>query len=174
MDSGKTLLGRRGSYRGELTGVLYLGSCWGPLLGSYLLSQLNGTHQQVGVQVEKDLIDMVWVFWRGNEDALRLSLLPCNFAAWQIHMWGSTAAVEAFSAGRQVFCKMLETLLPCSHPHICWRKTCFWVLWLEPTVLVAVLSSSFRNWRLLHHSGCAPCACCCQMPQSSRVLTVIC
>lgn len=123
VDSGKTLLGRRGSYRGELTGVLYLGSCWGPLLGSYLLSQLNSTHQQVGVQIEKDLIDTVWIFWRDNEDALRLSLLPCNFAAWQIHMWGSTAEVEAFSAGRQVFCKMLETLLPCSHPHICWRKT---------------------------------------------------
>lgn len=32
---------------------------------------------------------------------LRLSLLPCNFAAWQIHIWGSTAEVETFSASRQ-------------------------------------------------------------------------
>lgn len=171
---GKTLLGRKGSYRVELTCVLYPGSCWGPLLVSGVLSALKAKwYPPTRVQIEKDLIDLVWFFWRDNEDALRLSL-SCNFAAWQIHMWGSTAEAEV----SQLAGKMLEALLPCSCPHVCWRKTCFWVLWLEPTVLVAILSSSFRNWRLLHQSGwdvyCANHAYCCQILQSSRVLTIIC
>lgn len=97
-----------------------------------------------GVQIEKDLIDLVWVFLRDNEDALRLSLLPCNFAACQIRMWGSTAEVEAFSAGRLVFCRMLENIAAMRLPSRLLKKDMFLGA-LIGTVLVAILSSSFKN-----------------------------
>lgn len=78
-----------------------------------------------GVQIEKDLIDLIWVFLRDNEDALRLSLLPCNFAAWQVHLWSSTAELEAFSAGRRVFCKMLENIAAMRLPSHLLKKDMF-------------------------------------------------